>query len=192
MKDKSTRSKILKSMYTLISEQGYDKSSIGQIAEMTGIKKASVYYYFSSKQEILLELVQDLYQEDYAGKMKAMESNSTAASYREALLTLGKDFIASYFKNQTLRKVYAEIDIQTSRIPSLQKFVQEANDAFQYFLHQLLLHGVNIGAFPTGFDVEGNTQMLYVVLVGIDDAILYELPVNTQMVWETAINHLFV
>ena len=61
MKRDSTKDKILEAMYMLIAEKGYDKSSIGQIADRIGIKKASIYYYFASKEEILLELVQDLY-----------------------------------------------------------------------------------------------------------------------------------
>ncbi len=188
----NTRTKILKAMYTLISEKGYDKSSIGQIAEIIGIKKASIYYYFASKEEIFLQLVRDLYKEDYAAKIKRIKSNINIAAYKEALFTLGKDFVSSYFENQTLRKVYAEIDIQTSRIPALQDFVQEANRTLKSFLFQSLSHGTEIGAFSTDFDVEGNAQMLYTILIGIDDAILYNLPVEPEMVWKTSVSYLFV
>lgn len=188
----NTRTKILKAMYTLISEKGYDKSSIGQIAEIIGIKKASIYYYFASKEEIFLQLVRDLYKEDYAAKIKRIKSNINIAAYKEALFTLGKDFVSSYFENQTLRKVYAEIDIQTSRIPALQDFVQEANRTLKSFLFQSLSHGMEIGAFSTDFDVEGNAQMLYTILIGIDDAILYNLPVEPEMVWKTSVSYLFV
>ena len=191
MKTDNTRTKILETMYELISEKGYDKSSIGQIADRIGLKKASIYYYFASKEEIFLELVQDLYKEDYAGKIEEIKTKTAAAAYKEAIFTLGKEFVASYFENQTLRKVYAEIDIQTSRIPALQSFVQQANRTLKNFLFQSLSHGMEIGAFSTDFDVERNAQMLYTILIGIDAAILYDLPVEPEMVWKTSVSYLF-
>lgn len=192
MKTDNTKTKILEAMYALISEKGYDKTSIGQIADMIGIKKASIYYYFASKEEILLALVQDLYKEDYAGKIREIKTKTTAAAYKEAIFTLGKDFVSSYFENQTLRKVYAEIDIQTSRIPALQNFAQQANLILKNFLFQSLSHGIQIGAFSNDFDVEKNAQMLYTILIGIDAAILYDLPVDPETVWKTSVSYLFV
>lgn len=192
MKTDNTKTKILEAMYALISEKGYDKTSIGQIADIIGIKKASIYYYFTSKEEILLALVQDLYKEDYAGKIREIKTKTTAAAYKEAIFTLGKDFVSSYFENQTLRKVYAEIDIQTSRIPALQNFAQQANLTLKNFLFQSLSHGIQIGAFSNDFDVEKNAQMLYTILIGIDAAILYDLPVEPEMVWKTSVSYLFV
>ena len=192
MKTDNTKTKILEAMYALISEKGYDKTSIGQIADMIGIKKASIYYYFASKEEILLALVQDLYKEDYAGKIREIKTKTTAAAYKEAIFTLGKDFVSSYFENQTLRKVYAESDIQTSRIPALQNFAQQANLILKNFLFQSLSHGIQIGAFSNDFDVEKNAQMLYTILIGIDAAILYDLPVEPETVWKTSVSYLFV
>lgn len=40
----------------LFNEQGYDKTSLREIAERLGITKAALYYHFESKSEILLEL----------------------------------------------------------------------------------------------------------------------------------------
>ena len=70
-----------------------------------------------------------------------------------ALVALGREFVDSYFENQTLRKVYAEIDIQTSRIGALEEFVQQSNRGMEEFLVRVLSHGVVIGAFPAGFDL---------------------------------------
>lgn len=178
-------------MYALIAEKGYDNASIGQIADRIGIKKASVYYYFSSKQDILLELVQTIYQEDYRKRLGRIQDCRTTESYKAALLELGRDFVSSYFQNQTLRKVYAEIDIQTSRIPRLQALVRQMNQELKDFLVQVLLYGVEIGAFWPEFDADGKAQMLYVLLIGMDDAILYELPAQPDVVWEAAVGCLF-
>lgn len=191
MKKDNTRTKILEAMYTLVAQKGYDKASLGQIADMIGIKKASIYYYFRSKEELFIELVQKLYKEDYNKKMEDIRKNNTISDYKEAVLTLGKEFIASYFENQMLRKVYAEIDIQTARIPALKQFVQDANGLLKDFLVQLLSYGMEIEAFPKDFNVEKNAQMLYTILIGIDDAILYDLPIEPEVVLETLVSYLF-
>ena len=192
MKADNTKSKILTAMYELVAEKGYDKTSLGLIAEKTGIKKASIYYYFASKEEIFLELVRRLYQEDYEGRVARIREKDNAGDYRQALVALGREFVDSYFENQTLRKVYAEIDIQTSRIGALEEFVQQFNRGMEEFLVRVLSHGVVIGAFPAGFDLPAHAQMLYTILIGIDAVILYDLPAEPKRVWETAVNGLFI
>jgi AcrR family transcriptional regulator len=54
--EKSTRERILDIALDLFTEQGYDKTSLRQIAEKLGFSKAAVYYHFASKGDILLAL----------------------------------------------------------------------------------------------------------------------------------------
>jgi AcrR family transcriptional regulator len=52
----STRERILDVALELFNEQGYDGTSLRQIAERLGLTKAALYYHFKSKEDILLEL----------------------------------------------------------------------------------------------------------------------------------------
>ncbi len=52
----STRERILDIALELFTTQGYDKTSLRQIAERLGFTKAAIYYHFSSKAEILMAL----------------------------------------------------------------------------------------------------------------------------------------
>jgi AcrR family transcriptional regulator len=54
--DVSTREKILQVALDLFTEQGFDGTSMREIAARLGITKPSIYYHFASKEEILLEL----------------------------------------------------------------------------------------------------------------------------------------
>ena len=54
----STKKEILDAALELFSTQGYEATSISQIAEAVGIRKASLYSHFASKQEILDSLLQ--------------------------------------------------------------------------------------------------------------------------------------
>ena len=51
-----TRERILDVAQELFIKQGYDKTSLRDIAERLEITKAALYYYFERKEDILLEL----------------------------------------------------------------------------------------------------------------------------------------
>jgi AcrR family transcriptional regulator len=51
-----TREQILDVALELFNEQGYDKTSLREIADRLGVTKAALYYHFERKEDILLEL----------------------------------------------------------------------------------------------------------------------------------------
>ena len=51
-----TRDRILDIALELFTDQGYERTSLRQIAERLGFSKAAIYYHFASKEEILLAL----------------------------------------------------------------------------------------------------------------------------------------
>lgn len=63
MEKGNTKQEILETALDLFSVKGYEATSISQIAEAVGIRKASLYSHFGSKQEILDALVQEVLEE---------------------------------------------------------------------------------------------------------------------------------
>src|ERR1700761_3598526 len=57
-----TRERILDVAQELFTRDGYDKTSLRDIAERLGVTKAALYYYFERKEDILLELHLRLHQ----------------------------------------------------------------------------------------------------------------------------------
>ena len=51
-----TRERILDIALDLFTGQGYEKTSLRQIAERLGFSKAAIYYHFASKEDILMAL----------------------------------------------------------------------------------------------------------------------------------------
>jgi AcrR family transcriptional regulator len=51
-----TRERILDVALELFTQQGYDSTSLRDIATRLGVTKAALYYYFAHKEDILLEL----------------------------------------------------------------------------------------------------------------------------------------
>jgi AcrR family transcriptional regulator len=54
-----TRSRLRELALQLFAEQGYEQTSLREIAERLGVTKAALYYYFKSKEDIVRSLVED-------------------------------------------------------------------------------------------------------------------------------------
>lgn len=55
-----TRTEIQRIALSRFTEDGYDKTSLREIAEDLGVTKAALYYHFRTKEDILTSLVQDI------------------------------------------------------------------------------------------------------------------------------------
>jgi AcrR family transcriptional regulator len=54
---RDTKTEIHRAALELFSSQGYEKTSLREIAEQVGITKASLYYHYSSKQDLLRAII---------------------------------------------------------------------------------------------------------------------------------------
>ena len=80
--NKSTKKKILNAALDLFSTQGFEATSVSQLADAVGIRKASVYSHFESKQDILNALMQNI-SEQYEKNSIFSETNRDKASFSE-------------------------------------------------------------------------------------------------------------
>lgn len=58
----NTRQRIQDVALELFAEQGYEKTSLREIAERLNVTKAALYYHFKTKEEIIVSLFEDLTQ----------------------------------------------------------------------------------------------------------------------------------
>ncbi|MFF7976661.1 TetR family transcriptional regulator [Streptomyces sp. NPDC007905] len=56
----NTRQRIQDVALNLFAEQGYEKTSLREIAELLDVTKAALYYHFRTKEEIIVSLFEDL------------------------------------------------------------------------------------------------------------------------------------
>ncbi len=187
----NTAEKIVHSMYELIAEVGYEKASINKICKNVGVHKSSFYHFFESKEQVLLEIVREKYQVSYEDDLKLIESTRTKEEYLQKMLDFAYLLLHDFADNGQWRKVCAEIDLQSERIPEIKEIVEESNNASLQALQKQLQHGVNISAFPGSFDVKENAEILYTVYLGLDTVIMYDISINTKNVITKAIKRMF-
>ncbi len=132
-----TRSQILRVAEELFIAQGYDKTSLRDIAERLGITKAALYYYFGRKEDILLELHLRLHRigaelldefeqvppgpARYAAWLSAMDRLIDAMMENRSLMSLHRNnhgAIVALHENAENRLENEEMDERTARILS--------------------------------------------------------------------------
>jgi AcrR family transcriptional regulator len=101
----STRERILDIALELFTEQGYDKTSIRDIADRLGFTKAALYYHFKSKADILLELHLRLHSlgEQLLDALEAMPDGEARAQAWPRLLD---EFITAVDDNRDLVQMH--------------------------------------------------------------------------------------
>ena len=80
-----TRSRVQKVALELFAEQGYEKTSLREIAERLGVTKAALYYHFPSKEAIVHSFTDDYFAEIDALLDWAQDQPRTDATRREIL-----------------------------------------------------------------------------------------------------------
>src|SRR5216110_1790752 len=80
-----TRSRVQKVALELFAEQGYEKTSLREIAERLGVTKAALYYHFKSKEDIVHSFTDDYFAEFDALLDSAKDQPRGDGSRREIL-----------------------------------------------------------------------------------------------------------
>jgi AcrR family transcriptional regulator len=110
-----TRQRILDVALDLFTEQGYDGTSLRQIAEQLSITKAAIYYYFESKEDILMALHMRLHDFGKDALVRIGEGPVTLALWEQLLddivgemLAQRKIFLMHERNQATLEKLHRE------------------------------------------------------------------------------------
>jgi AcrR family transcriptional regulator len=80
------RERVLEAALSLFSEHGVNGTSLQMIADRLGVSKAAVYYQFHSKDEIVLAVIQPVF-DDMVRLVRIAEAMSTPEAQREAAVS---------------------------------------------------------------------------------------------------------
>ncbi|HEX2820123.1 MAG TPA: helix-turn-helix domain-containing protein [Streptosporangiaceae bacterium] len=80
-----TRSRVQKVALELFAEQGYEKTSLREIAERLGVTKAALYYHFKSKEDIVHSFTEDYFAQFDALVAWAKDQPRSEPTRREVL-----------------------------------------------------------------------------------------------------------
>jgi AcrR family transcriptional regulator len=128
----STRERILDIALELFSEQGYDKTSLRDIAERLGTTKAALYYHFERKEDILLALHLRLH-EIGRGVLVKLDELEGGQAYVEAWPQLMDELIDRVAQNRELVLLHLRNARALEQIGSDERHQAENQDMLERF-----------------------------------------------------------
>ncbi len=93
-----TRERILTESLIVFSTYGYEGARVDTIAAQVGINKASLYFYFKSKEEIFRELFESI-TEKYRSNIKRIINVTKDYSIKERLTAIYRDYMQYDWNN---------------------------------------------------------------------------------------------
>lgn len=111
------RKELLGQCFDLFADHGYATLTTRQIAKALGVSTGTLYYYFPSKEDLFMQLIEELTTQDLLRATAQIQGLSTL---RDRILALG-DFLAAnedYFIKQTLLMMdfYQQAGVGQSRV----------------------------------------------------------------------------
>ncbi|GGO14349.1 TetR/AcrR family transcriptional regulator [Microbispora bryophytorum] len=131
-----TRNRIQEVAIRLFTEQGYEATSLREIAEALGVTKAALYYHFRTKEDIVASLIEDRVKaldELIAwagGHPHTPEIRGELIRRYSAQMTRGRHHEVMQFmdRNKTALQGHAKVDLMRERMGELMQALCEPDD----------------------------------------------------------------
>lgn len=104
----STKEKIKSVALTLFARKGYEGTTMNEIANGVGIKKASLYAHFKGKEELFFTVYEDLAQE-YVNVMDRIMNEAKDMEIQDKLYYIFEQYIIYYIRNPEVQSFWNQI-----------------------------------------------------------------------------------
>jgi TetR/AcrR family transcriptional regulator, cholesterol catabolism regulator len=151
---------IIEAASTIFLKNGYEATSLQDIASAVGILKGSIYYYIKAKEDLLFEIV-DRAQVQFLATLE--EDAATVGASAPARLSA---FIRRWITlNQKQRDWNTVAERSFDRLTGERlSLVIERRDHFSDFVKRIIVQGINEGAFDPSTDVSLATITVFELL----------------------------
>lgn len=157
MEKGNTKQEIIEAALDLFSVQGFEATSVSQIADAVGIRKASLYSHFENKQAILDALVQEVlkqYEERSLFARADWENDvGNLPQTSDAAVKMIQEQIRYILHDPSISRARKMLVIEQFRNPEMAKLQTKQNysDVLGYFtalMKQLIRRGVLVKSDP--------------------------------------------
>jgi len=172
MENQSKRDQIIDAFYTLMINEDISHISVSQIAKQAGISKGSIYYYFSSKDEILDALIK----RTYSGALELAKEmlHRTDLSIFERLTIIASECISAtknFLKRSEVIRNKPNTDGIYDSAYFHQQFMKHSIIDFKDVYTELIQQEIDKGNLPFDSGAEIAEIILIVLAVKIDNTL---------------------
>lgn len=166
------RTRILEGAIEVIARYGLQKTTLEDIAQRAGIKPASVYYYFSSKEDLLAAVVRHQAEEIHERIRTSIDRAASAEAKLIAFL-----FARFSYLDLLVKLRAAEASPVLDAYPMIEQVVQEYRDK----ACDLLVAVLELGAQRGEFDIDDPRRLAVgmIAVMRAMDTMLVTNPLDT-------------
>ncbi|MBN1376482.1 MAG: TetR family transcriptional regulator [Dehalococcoidia bacterium] len=150
---------IMKTARELIWEKGYDKTSMRDIARACSYEPSNTYNYFSSKEQLLYELL-----EEETGMMismlRGLEHDDTSSPL-DQLRYIIRQHVELAIKGKMVSGLMFDVELRNLSADHEKKII-EFRDRYEGILHRVIRRGIDAGYF-----VETNERLVTIMIISM-------------------------
>ena len=138
------KDQILAAAMSVLIKNGYERSRMDDIVNLSGLSKGAIYWYYKSKKAIYLDLV-SYWADRYSGLINTKTNKSISSA--QQLRDLFDTFINEYEKDPEPFKALSEFWAVSQKDDSFNKKFQEVYSGFLELIETIVSQGVKSGEF---------------------------------------------
>lgn len=157
------KEQILNAAAIVFSQQGFASARMDDIVKQSGLSKGALYWYFKSKEEIILALMHRFFDQDLEGLDQLLEKNLPA---RETVLQYIDTLVTEFEQVKELSPLIYEYYSSATRDEEKQKFFQSYFQQYQALIRDIIQRGIESNEFKP-IDVDTCVLTLTAVIEGL-------------------------
>ena len=135
---------IMSAALSVVVAKGYDQSRMDDIVEKSQLSKGAIYWYYKSKEEVYLSLVDYWFLQYSSGVVDTLQQQESASDQLKALFDF---FIEQFDKNPTTFKLLVEFWRLAGLNPDFNAKLQQIYSDFLEYIIEIIKVGVANGEF---------------------------------------------
>ncbi|MFY4813585.1 TetR/AcrR family transcriptional regulator [Haloarcula argentinensis] len=161
--DDDTATEILEATYRALCQHGYAALTVKDIADEADRSKASIHYYYDSKENLFAEFLDFLY-ERYTAKIAGVEGNTPREELDSLLDTVLTD--GRRTPGQEFRTALLEIKAQAPYNDAFRTQLAKFDAALFDQLREIIAAGVETGEFDSAVEPAVAAEFLVTAITG--------------------------
>ena len=138
------RKEIFDASVHLFLDQGFNETSMREIARVVGVGKSTLYDYFKSKDDILISYFEGEIQEITASAQNIIKQDLSTSEKLEQIMKMHLAYLVDK------KNLFLKLTVEAQRLAlDSQQQIQIARHAYQDMLRTLIEEGVKSGEFRT-------------------------------------------
>lgn len=180
---------ILDAAYKLFAENGFEKTSLSMIAKEVGVTKPAIYYYFSSKEELMKELFKVIVKEINFSRFFSIEQYNKE-NFEAQLIHDGIHMIQVQEKDVYYSKILNEYVVLSMREEKYGNWLQEVLQDYLEGFIEILHFGVELEVLKNE-NIEAKAQLLTLVVEGLDKYVGSAFNLHAEEIWRLTVKSIF-